>query len=236
MAVEINNISKKFGELRVFENFSMSIKENKITSILGPSGCGKTTLLNILANLLQPEKGHVSKINRDRVSYLFQEPRLLPWKTVFENIDIVLRNKIDASERKETVNKIIESVALSKFAGYYPPELSGGMKQRVSMARAFVYPSDVLLMDEPFKGLDIKLKLNIIKTFLSLWKKDRRTTIFVTHDTREAMLLGDEIVVLSSLPSQIIKSFPNPIRPEKRSIDNKALIDIETGIYQILLS
>jgi len=204
---ELKNISKSYGDLKIFDDFSLIFNKNHINCILGPSGCGKTTLLNIIAGLTLPDSGEISGINTDRISYVFQEPRLLPWKTVRKNIEFTLLEKIPAEELQGLTDKYIKLVKLDEFQDYYPGQLSGGMKQRVSLARAFSYPGEVILMDEPFKGLDYKLKQNLQTSFLELWENDRRTVIYVTHDVDEAVELGEEVFLFSHQPVRILRTF-----------------------------
>ncbi len=195
----VKAISKEYGNLKVIDNFNYEFKSNSITCLYGPSGCGKTTLLNIIAKLLS-STGEVILPSNERVSYIFQEDRLLPWKTAIENVEFVLEKKnLDLSK------KYLELVGLSNYLNKLPDELSGGMKRRVSIARAFAYSSEVLLMDEPFKGLDKKLKYDIMKDFLKIWNDDKRTVIIVTHDKEEAEFLSGEIIHLDGLPLTIKK-------------------------------
>jgi len=203
MSIEIKGLYKNFGEITLFRDFSITFPDAAITCILGPSGCGKTTLLNTIGNLSKPDSGSLSGFDHKAISYIFQDPRLLPWKTVKENIQFALPENIPVEEREKMVERFIRMVELTDFANYYPSKLSGGMRQRVSIARAFAFPSDIILMDEPLKGLDIKLKLNLIRTFSRIWQSDKRSVIFVTHDVDEALLLGNEIVVLSQAPVRI---------------------------------
>ncbi len=204
MSLQIRNLNKTFNDISLYRDFNIAFTENTITCILGPSGCGKTTLLNILGKIIVPDSGSLIGFDGKLFSYIFQEPRLLPWKTVKGNIEFVLSRDMPACERKKQTDRLIRLVELEGFAGYYPSQLSGGMRQRVSIARAFACPSDIILMDEPLNGLDIALKQNMIRWFLQIWKADRRTVIFVTHDVDEALLLGDEIVVLSQAPARIV--------------------------------
>ena len=203
MSLEIKGLYKDFNEVSLFRDFSIDFPEGTITCILGPSGCGKTTLLNIIGNIILPDRGTLTGFDGKVISYIFQDPRLLPWKTVEGNIEFVLNKGLPAEERGKLINRFIRLVELDGFAGFYPQKLSGGMRQRVSIARAFAYPSDIILMDEPLKGLDIKLKLNLIRTFSRIWEADKRTVIFVTHDVDEALLIGNEIIVLSQAPAKI---------------------------------
>ncbi|NLA15105.1 MAG: ATP-binding cassette domain-containing protein [Bacteroidales bacterium] len=222
MKLQINNLFKSYKD-PVFKDFSISFPENAITCILGPSGCGKTTLLNIIGNIIPPDSGTLNGFRDKQLSYVFQDPRLLPWKTVRENIEFVLNKNLHAPERKKQAEQLIKHVELEGFSCYYPAQLSGGMRQRVSIARAFAVPSDIILMDEPLKGLDVVLKQNLIKWFLPIWKADRRTVIFVTHDVDEALLLGDKIVVLSKIPAKILAQVTLNIPAETRDPESEVL-------------
>lgn len=194
----LKDISKKYGDLNVLDCINMKIKCNDITTIMGPSGCGKTTLLRIVAGLVEQDDGELINFNNKKISYLFQEPRLLPWKTVYDNIDYVLHH-ISSSDRQPIIKEYLELVGLWKFRDYYPKELSGGMKQRVSMARAFAYQSDILLMDEPFKSLDYDMKINLINSFKTLWQNNKPTVIFVTHDDDAKNILGGKVYYLNDI-------------------------------------
>lgn len=234
MVLQIKSLNKKYEEISLYNDFSINFEEGTITCILGPSGCGKTTLLNMIGQTVQPDSGIFDGFTGKVLSYIFQEPRLLPWKTVKENIEFVLGDDINADERKALVDQFIKLVELDNFANYYPAKLSGGMRQRVSIARAFAYKSDIILMDEPLKGLDVKLKLNLIKTFAKLWKADKRTVIFVTHDVDEALLLGNEIIVLSQAPVQIETRVKVDVPVENRSVDSTALMNIKQHLLETL--
>jgi NitT/TauT family transport system ATP-binding protein len=234
MSLEIKSLYKAYDGNPVFSDFSIVFPEGTITCILGPSGCGKTTLLNIIGNILKPDSGTVTGFNGKAVSYIFQDPRLLPWKTVEENIRFVVSKELPEEERRRKTNQFISLVDLDDFAGYYPSKLSGGMRQRVSIARAFAFPSDIILMDEPLKGLDIKLKLNLIRTFSLIWQADKRTVIFVTHDVDEALLLGNEIVVLSNAPARIVTSEKVEAPVTERSPDTDNLKAIKKRLLDAL--
>jgi len=206
MKLKIKKISKSYPAINVFNNFDLEIEENSITCILGPSGIGKTTLLNIICGLIIPDCGDISDFREKTFSYIFQEPRLLKWKTVYENIFFVLKDIFPNEKSKVITDNVIDIVGLKSFKDYYPDKISGGMAQRVSIARAFAYPSEILLMDEPFKSLDIRLKKKLIDSFFYLWEIDKRTVIFVTHDIDEAAYLGDEIFILDEKSPSIIKN------------------------------
>lgn len=204
MGLRIENLNKNYAEIPIYRDFSIDFTEGIITCILGPSGCGKTTLLNIIGGITLPDSGSFYGFEGKIMSYIFQDPRLLPWKTVRGNIEFVMDSSHDDMERKKESDRLISLVELDGFDSYYPSRLSGGMRQRVSIARAFACHSDIILMDEPLKGLDVTLKQNMIRTFTRIWKTDRRTVIFVTHDVDEAILLGEEIIVMSRPPVQIV--------------------------------
>lgn len=184
--IEIRNLTKRYKDLIVYENFDFSLEEGKITCLLGRSGCGKTTLMNILAGLTDCE-GQVPEL---KCSYIFQSPTLVPSLTVKGNLALVCK---DADRIGEMINRI----GLKGKENSYPVNLSGGEAQRVSIARAFLAESEALLMDEPFVSLDIKIKDIIMKLFMEIWREDGRTVFFVTHDTDEAIGLAHRIVVLS---------------------------------------
>jgi len=233
MGIEIKNITKSYNDLEVFNNFSLSMPKGKISCILGPSGCGKTTLLNMIGGIVKQDKGSIEFSNKTNISYIFQEPRLLPWKTVQENIEFVV-NGLKKEERPDNIDQYIKMVGLSKFKNYYPASLSGGMKQRVSIARAFIYPSDLILMDEPLKTLDPRLKLNLMKIFLRIWQYDKRTVIFVTHDVDEALILGEEIYIFSKTPVEVKKQITNPLSFEEKKLDNTKFFEHKKQILDLL--
>lgn len=196
--MRITGYTKKFGDLVVFDDFSVEFYDGKINCIMGPSGCGKTTLLNAIAGL--DGNKNESKTN---ISYIFQEHRLLPWKRIRQNIMIALPDTFTKTEKRKRAEKYLKAVGLEKFMNYYPAQLSGGMRQRAAIARAFAAPCDLLLMDEPFNGQDMKTKDELIRLFLKLWKDEPKTVIAVTHSFSEAWLLGDRTLVLTKAPARI---------------------------------
>jgi len=201
--IKINRLKKNYDSKKIFNDFNMNIEPYEITCILGPSGVGKTTLFNVISGLTDYEGGEITGIENRNISYLFQEPRLLPWLTVYENIDIVLKNIYPEKKRNEVITHHLEMVGLIEYINNKPEELSGGMKQRLAIARTFAYPSSLLLMDEPFQGLDVKLKNDIIESFLKLWEKDKRTVLFITHDIEEALKVSDQIYIIQDNPVKI---------------------------------
>ena len=234
MSIDIISLGFRFGELPVFENLNLKISREQVTCVLGPSGCGKTTLLNLLSGLLPMQEGEIRGLDGIRTGYVFQEPRLLPWKTVQQNLELVLQNTLPGPERQAAVDKVLGLVALDDFRDFYPGEISGGMRQRVSLARAFAFPSSLLLLDEPFQALDPVFKLNLMGDFLKLWKEDKRSCLLVTHNIQEAALLGETILVLSSRPSRVIGSITNPVPPEERIPYSRQILELEHELYSYL--
>lgn len=215
------NISKSFKNKIVYENLNLNIDEGKVTVILGESGCGKTTLLSIISGLLKEYKGDVIYENDISlgIGYIFQENALVPWKTVYENLEYVLKDKIDKRKLDSHIKKYLKIVKLYENMESYPTSLSGGMKRRVGIARGFAFPSQYLIMDEPFEFLDMKTKGEIIEDFKKLQKIEEKTVIFVTHDIESALEIGDRIVVLGGTPTKVIKYF--------EEIEDKGKIELQ---------
>lgn len=235
MVITLDGLTKSFGELEVFRDLAIRISSEGITAMLGPSGCGKTTLLHVIAGLLAPDRGEVRGLEGRRVSYLFQEPRLLPWKTVWDNLELVLLDQMDAPERRARIERFLTVVDLLAFRDSYPHELSGGMRQRVAIARAFAFPGEVLLMDEPFQALDLGLKLSLVNQFQALWLAEPRPALFVTHDLHEALVLGDEILVFSARPASLRRTVVNRIPRSERTLHNPELLALERELYDAFL-
>ena len=229
--ITFNNVTMKFQDTVVLESFSEEFEKNKITCVLGPSGCGKTTLLNILSGTLKENNGEITK--PQTVSYVFQEELLVPQKTARKNLELILKsvykNKL---ELKTVIDKFLKLADLENAEDLYPHEMSGGMRQRLALIRAFAYPSEILLMDEPFKALDIMLKDSIIKSFLSLYKEDKRTVIFVTHDIDEALMTGDCICVYSDKPMRLQKKIMVDEDKNSRKLYGDNLTRIKNEIYR----
>ena len=202
--IKLVNVSRFYTvdkeSIKVIDKIDLNIPENKITVILGRSGCGKTTLLRLVAGLENFEQGEIIGVESKRKAYVFQEDRLMPWLDVKSNITFgIHKNEIDNSR----INEIIETVGLEKFYNAYPSQLSGGMKQRVSIARAFAYNPDFIMMDEPFSALDYFTREQMQSELLNIHKRLKCSILFVTHSIDEALILGDKIVVLEK---GIIKS------------------------------
>jgi NitT/TauT family transport system ATP-binding protein len=218
MILSIKNLHKTFpqeeGEMVAIAEFDLDVEEGEFVCILGPSGCGKTTLLRMIAGLETPTSGElllngnpISKPGSDR-GMVFQEFALFPWRTVRKNIEFGLEVKrVPPAERKEISQRFIDLVGLKGFEEYHPYQLSGGMKQRVGIARALANEPTILLMDEPFGALDAQTRNLMQKELLRIWKETRKTVIFITHSVDEAVYLADRVIVLTTRPSKIKEVF-----------------------------
>jgi len=205
--IKIEKLSKCYDCVKLFNEFNLDIDENKINCFFGSSGVGKTTLARMISGLDNDYSGNIYTKKEMKISYVFQETRLLNWLSIYDNLDLVLQTVYNKQERQTIINEFIEIVNLSEFANHKISTLSGGMAQRVSLARAFAYPSDILIMDEPFKGLDMVLSEQLISTFKLLWTKNKRTVIFITHNLDEAIEISDNIFVLSGTPVNVVGHF-----------------------------
>ena len=201
----ISNINYKYGDKIIYKDFDINFDDNKINCIIGKSGCGKTTLLNYISEILLKE-------NR-RISYVFQSDSLIPWRNIYNNLKIVVKKYLRGKELENEIDNALELVGLSEFKYYYPYQLSGGMKQRVNLARALIGNPEIILMDEPFKSLDIKCKKDIINIVKKLNLEKKTTIILVTHDKEEILNLADTVFLLGERPVKILdKAEENDIK------------------------
>lgn len=226
----IKNIQKIYKEqsLIAIKDISFTVHGNEIVIIIGPSGCGKSTLLNIISQNDDDYSGIV-EYTEERLGYVFQEDRLLPWKTVAENVRLV-----DLNGSIEKVNKILDDVDMLQFKDYLPNNLSGGMRQRCSIARALYYGSDLLLLDEPFKSLDHYLRNEMLKLVAKINRETDISILYVTHDIDEALMLADRIIVLSKRPSVILDDFRIFENPMERNIEDNKFINLKKRIIKTL--
>ena len=248
--VEIRKVSKTFGsnESKVYalRDASFTVEEGSFVVIIGPSGCGKTSLLRFIGGLIPPSEGEILIDGRaisgpgpDR-SIVFQNFRLLPWRKVLGNVEMGLEiNGTEKSQRRELARKCLDLVGLSAFENHYPAELSGGMQQRVGLARALVVNPAILLMDEPFGSVDAQTRELLQTELLKLWSKTRKTVIFVTHDIDEAIYLGDKIITISPRPGMIQEIVPvNLPRPrwERKAdiIESAVFINLKKKLWKTL--
>jgi len=210
-AVQISDVSKVFGRgdttLQALDEVSLSVAPGEFVCLIGASGCGKSTLLNLIAGLDSPTSGEISTGGR-RVSLMFQESALFPWLTAARNVEMPLRSAgVPRAQRRERVAELLDLVQLTAFADKRPHELSGGMRQRVALARALAQEADVLLMDEPFGALDAMTRDLLHEVLEGIWRRRNLSIVFVTHEVREAVRLGDRVVLLSSRPGRVIGEF-----------------------------
>ncbi len=227
----IKDLCVNYEDKRIFDNFNATFEGGKISVILGESGVGKTTLLNSIASLID-YNGEINGVDGE-VSYIFQKDRLIPTISVFKNLDLILKGICkDKVGRRERIEKIAKKLEIDDILSKRPSEISGGEAQRVAMARAFLYESDVLLLDEPFKALDTALKSRLIKELISLNKTNPRTVVFVTHAIDECLLCADNYYVLSSNPVRMIASGSIEGNKEDRRLTDGAL----EGVRAVLLN
>ncbi len=224
----VRDISKNFGSLRVLKHVSFDVRSDEIVAIIGPSGCGKTTLLNIISGLCAADQGFVAGAD-ETIACVFQDDRLMPWRSVWDNISLV-----KDEEAADVIQALINDVGLTGFEKYYPEQLSGGMKKRCGIARAFYYHGELLLMDEPFQGLDYCLRREMLKMLLKVWKAHKQSVLFVTHEIDEALTIASRIIILSDRPGRITDEFVLP-GDVGRNPASPGLVEIRQKIYQSLL-
>jgi len=210
--IALNRIEKTFDALKVLEDISFNVAQNEVVALLGTSGCGKSTLLNIIAGLLEPDRGEIringtsgnARDEQNRIAYMFQEDRLLPWRSIRANVAFGLEaQNIDRASRRAKADAMLAHVGLTDFARSWPHQLSGGMRSRVALARSLVIEPRILLMDEPFSKLDSQTRSQMHGELLRLQKINGTTILFVTHDVEEAVVLADRIVVMTPRPGRI---------------------------------
>jgi NitT/TauT family transport system ATP-binding protein len=218
--IRISEVSKVFGRggsaLLALDRLSLTVAPGEVACLIGASGCGKSTLLNLVAGLDAPTSGEIST-GGQRVALMFQEPALFPWLTAARNVELALRaGGVSKNERRQRATDLLDVVHLGGFAGKRPHELSGGMRQRVALARALAQDGEILLMDEPFGALDAMTRDLLHDELDRICAERGLTVLFVTHNVREAVRLGDRVVVLSSRPGRVIDEFAVPIRRPRR--------------------
>lgn len=233
--LELSQVDKGFrsksGELKVLHNISLTVHDGEIIAIVGPSGCGKTTLLNLISGLLEPDQGEIMKSPDLRLAYIFQEPRLLPWKSVEANIGFVQDNFLPPAEAKEIRTNLLRKTGLLEYKDAYPAQLSGGMKQRLEIVRALSIKPQLLLMDEPFKSLDVALKFELQELILAAHSHKRFGVLLITHDPEEAVMLADRVLVLSDKPTRIYREIEIELPRDERK---KAKAEVYEKAEEIL--
>jgi NitT/TauT family transport system ATP-binding protein len=231
--VSLAAVSKQYGRgagaLLALDQVSLTVRKGEFVCLLGASGCGKSTLLSLVAGLDEISGGTLD-IDGHRVSLMFQEPALFPWLTVAGNVELALRMRgVARAERRRRALELLEVVRLRDFADKRPHELSGGMRQRVALARALAQDADILLMDEPFGALDAMTRDILHDELERIWREQQLTVLFVTHNVREAVRLGDRVILLSSRPGRVIEDY-TVTHPRPRRIDSPEVAELAAGI------
>ena len=230
----VKNLTCSYEQKTIFDNFDVTFEQGKINVILGGSGVGKTTLLNAIAGIKSYE-GQIEGCEGG-VSYIFQKDRLITSISVYKNLDLILKGVVkDKAERKRMIEQTAVDLEISDVLKSLPSEISGGQAQRVSMARAFLYPSDVMLLDEPFKALDTALKTRLIKQFAALQEKKNKTVVFVTHAIDECLLLADDYFVFDDAPVKIVLQGKINSKKSERKLTDKALEEIRNSLLQAIV-
>jgi NitT/TauT family transport system ATP-binding protein len=233
--LKLNQINKSFDNLRVLKDVSLTVNKGEIVTLLGPSGSGKTTLFKILAGLIKQDSGEVIFNKNIKSGYVFQEPRLLPWRTIKDNFKFIQKNYLTDANAKEIRNNLLQLTNLSEIIDNYPEELSGGMKQRIEILKAISIKPDFLIMDEPLKSVDTQTKLNLRNLLLNLHNKKNIDMFVITHDPEEAALLSDRIYVLSDKPGIIKKEFQIKTKKEDRTLKTDEVYDTINEIIDIFM-
>lgn len=238
--VEVLELTKNFGDLLVLDNINFSVAKGELLAIVGPTGCGKTTFLNLLSKLIPATKGKILIDGREadpkkhNLAFVFQEPSSLPWLTVRDNVDFGMNVKgVPAGERERRLKSILDLVGLSDCANLFPNQISASMEQRVAVSRAFATNPDLLLMDEPYGQLDIKLRCYLEDELVKLWQTLGSTVIFVTHNIEEAVYVAERILVLTNKPTTVKAEIKVDL-PRPRSFIDPDFIRIRRQVTDLI--
>lgn len=238
--IKVNNLTKRFGDLTVLNGINFTIKKGELLAIVGPTGCGKTTFLNCLSKLMPSTEGEIlidgeeANPKKHNIAYVFQEPTCLPWRTVRENVAYGMEVKgVPKAEREKRATEIMDLVGLSSCADLYPNQVSASMMQRIAVSRAFAVNPDLLLMDEPYGQLDVKLRFYLEDELVNLWQKLKSTILFVTHNIEEAVYIAERILVLTNKPTsvkeEIIVDLPRP-----RKLVDPRFIELRRQVTELI--
>ena len=238
--IDVRNLTKRFGDLLVLNNISFNVAQGEFLAIVGPTGCGKTTFLNCLSKLIPTSEGDifidgtVADPKRHNISFVFQEPTCLPWRTVRENVAYGMQIKHFPAEKiNQRVDYMLGLVGLSETQNLYPNQVSASMVQRITVARAFAVDPDLLLMDEPYGQLDVKLRYYLEDELVKLWQTLKSTVIFVTHNIEEAVYVAQRILVLSNKPTNI-KAEVKVDLPRPRSLIDPKFVAIRRQVTELI--
>ncbi len=238
--IEVKNLTKRFGDLLVLNRINFHVAQGEFLAIVGPTGCGKTTFLNCLSKLIPTSEGNifidgeVADPKRHNISFVFQEPTCLPWRTVRQNVAYGMQIKgFPAAKINERVDFMLDLVGLTETQSLYPNQVSASMVQRITVARAFAVDPDLLLMDEPYGQLDVKLRYYLEDELVKLWQTLKSTVIFVTHNIEEAVYVAERILVLSNKPTNI-KAEVNVDLPRPRSLIDPDFVAIRKHVTELI--
>lgn len=236
--VEVENLTKYFGKLHVLDNVSFKVRKGEFVCVVGPTGCGKTTFLNLLTRIYQPTKGDLyidgesANPKKHNIAFVFQEPSAIPWMTVEKNLRFGMEiKKLPKAEIDERVERIIKLVGLQQFRELYPHQLSVSSEQRIIIGRAFAMNPDILLMDEPYGQMDVKLRFYLEDEVIRLWKELGATVVFITHNIEEAVYVAQRILILSNKPAtvkeEVVVDLPHP-----RDVTDPRFIEIRKYVTE----
>jgi NitT/TauT family transport system ATP-binding protein len=240
--IAVESVARRFvttsGPVDALREVSLSVNEGEFSTIIGPSGCGKSTLLGMLGGLVVPDAGRVliggrpvSGPDPRAVATVFQDPGLFPWRTVVENIEFGLELQgVERQTRRRTAIELLGPLGLREFAGKYPRELSGGMRQRVAIGRALAIDSPIVLMDEPFGALDEQTRMLMGEWLLEIWRRTTKTVVFVTHSLNEALALSSRVVVMTARPGRIKSVFELP-QPYPREMESAEMVTLRAKLW-----
>jgi NitT/TauT family transport system ATP-binding protein len=240
--IVVDSVSKRFattsGSVEALRNVSLAVGSGEFCTLLGPSGCGKSTLLGMLGGLIAPDGGTVTVDGRGvsapdprRVATVFQDPGLFPWRTTVENIEFGLELQgVPRARRRSVAIELLAPLGLQEFAGKYPRELSGGMRQRVAIGRALAIDTQIILMDEPFGALDEQTRVLMGEWLLDIWRRTRKTVVFVTHSLHEALALSTRVIVMTARPGRIKSVLELPL-PYPRAMESAELVTLRARLW-----
>ncbi len=238
--IVVTHLTKRFGDLLVLDEICFNVGEGEFLAIVGPTGCGKTTFLNTLSKLIPATSGHIlihgeeADPKKHNIAFVFQEPSSIPWRTVKDNVAYGMEvKKIQAAERERRLEQILELVGLRDCAHLYPNQISASMEQRLAVARAFAIHPDLLLMDEPYGQLDVKLRYYLEDELIRIWQGLKSTVIFVTHNIEEAVYVAERILVLTNKPTKIKAEIPVHL-PRPRNYLDPEFIAIRKKVTELI--
>lgn len=238
--IEVKDLTKRFGNLLVLDKINFEVAEGEFLAIVGPTGCGKTTFLNCLSKLIPTSDGNIfidgdiANPRKHNISFVFQEPTCMPWRTVRQNVAYGMEvKKFPREELNQKLDNILKLVGLSDTADLYPNQVSASMMQRIAVARAFAVNPDLLLMDEPYGQLDVKLRFYLEDELIKLWQTLKSTVIFVTHNIEEAVYLAERILVLSNKPTGIKSEVPVAL-PHPRNMIDPEFVEIRKHVTELI--